>query len=137
MAEANHKRCPRCGETKPHSMYHRSNHTQDGCNSYCKPCSIVVNMEGRVRRGKKWMNEYARKRRYGITPDDYAALLAQQNHQCAICGTDKPGKQPLVVDHCHSSGKVRGLLCGQCNIGLGAFKDDPDRMQTAINYLAR
>jgi hypothetical protein len=75
------------------------------------------------------------KRRYGMSLADYDALLAHQGGVCAICG--KKSKRRLVVDHCHSLRKVRGLLCDKCNIGLGMFDDDIDRLRAAIAYLER
>ena len=80
--------------------------------------------------------------RYGLTTEDYNKLVAKQNFVCAIC------KQPetaidgatqetkvLSIDHCHNSKKVRGLLCGKCNFGLGKFNDDVKLLEAAINYL--
>ena len=65
-------------------------------------------------------------------------MLAAQGGRCAICGTDKPGgKGSFHVDHCHVGGEIRGLLCHSCNIGLGQFKDDRERIQAAIAYLER
>lgn len=74
---------------------------------------------------------------YGITPEQYAALLAAQDGLCAICRTDAwPGKGPHV-DHAHDTGRVRGILCGGCNNGLGRFADDPARLRAAAEYLER
>jgi len=83
--------------------------------------------------------------KYTLTKDQYDALLQAQGGGCAICGTDKPGNRALLlnVDHDHaccpghkSCGKcVRGLLCARCNVGLGAFSDNPDRMVAAAAYL--
>src|SRR5262245_7691379 len=75
------------------------------------------------------------KRRYGMSPLDYDALLTLQGGVCAIC--KKKPKRRLVVDHCHSRHTVRGLLCHKCNIGLGMFDDDIDRLRAAIAYLER
>src|SRR6266851_4660674 len=75
------------------------------------------------------------KRRYGMSPLDYDALLAFQGGVCAICG--RKSKCRLGVDHCHSSHKVRGLLCSKCNVGLGNYDDDTDRLRAAIAYLER
>jgi hypothetical protein len=72
-------------------------------------------------------------RRYGLTPDDYHRLLARQGGACAICRKQR-GRQP-DVDHCHSTGQVRGLLCRKCNFGLGHFEDDSGLMLAAIAYL--
>ena len=73
------------------------------------------------------------KYRYGITEEQYDQMLEKQNHTCAICN-EKP-KGNLAVDHCHTTGKVRGLLCANCNKGLGMFKEDENRMKKAMQYL--
>lgn len=73
-------------------------------------------------------------RAYGITPVEYQAILVKQHGGCAICG-EKPNKERLHVDHCHSKGHVRGLLCRKCNIGIGLFKEDPHLMIKAISYV--
>ena len=79
-------------------------------------------------------NSYARY--YGITLKEYEILLAKQNNGCAICtaSTGSNGKR-LSVDHNHQTGEVRGLLCDDCNIGLGKFKDNSSLLANAINYL--
>jgi hypothetical protein len=74
-------------------------------------------------------------RRYGISREDYAALLARQGGVCAICA--KPSKKTLCVDHCHSTGKIRGLLCRKCNFGLGCYAEDQAAMIAALAYLGR
>jgi hypothetical protein len=79
------------------------------------------------------MRVFSRKKIYGLSSDDYAALLAEQNGVCAICG--KTPKSILYVDHNHATGSVRGLLCQDCNIGLGRFKDDIVLLEAAIKYL--
>lgn len=72
------------------------------------------------------------KHRYGITLVDYNEMLVEQDSRCKICNIETTG---LVVDHCHNSGEVRGLLCGNCNKGLGLFKDSPERMERAAQYI--
>jgi hypothetical protein len=71
---------------------------------------------------------------YGIDEQEYQRLLALQSGRCAICGCVQR-YQRLSVDHCHSSGRVRGLLCVQCNRGLGRFFDSADRLRRAVAYL--
>ncbi len=73
------------------------------------------------------------KRKYGVTPDQVDKLSAKQEHKCAICGDLKP----LRIDHCHASGKVRGLLCHNCNTALGHFRDNTDTLKKAIRYVRR
>lgn len=78
--------------------------------------------------------------RYGLSPADYAALLASQGGRCAICDTTSPGRsgsKHFAIDHDHQTGRVRGLLCNGCNMALGALGDDPARLAAAIAYLAR
>lgn len=75
-------------------------------------------------------------RKRGMTPEDYAEMLASQNGGCAICG-DPPGDRRLAIDHCHTTGEVRGLLCGPCNTSLGQFKDDPRLLLEAAKYVLR
>ena len=74
--------------------------------------------------------------RYGITLDNYNEMFIKQDGKCAICGNHQSEtKTALVVDHCHSTGKVRGLLCGNCNRGIGCLKDDIENLRCAILYL--
>lgn len=77
------------------------------------------------------------KTRYGLTVKDYDDMFAAQGGICAICGTDQPGGRAgrFHVDHCHRTGRVRGLLCSKCNFGLGAFDDVAGRLENAIAYL--
>jgi hypothetical protein len=76
-------------------------------------------------------------RNYGITYEQYLQLLEKQDHKCAICGTQESDRKggDLVVDHCHSSGKVRGMLCQKCNLMLGNANDLVDTLERAIIYL--
>jgi hypothetical protein len=74
--------------------------------------------------------------RYGITLEQYDHLIASQNGRCAIC-LQGPTGQRLSIDHCHASGKVRGLLCTNCNAALGMLGDDPARLARAMTYLQR
>lgn len=76
---------------------------------------------------------------YNLTAGQMTAMLAEQGGGCAICRTTDPGGRhgAFHVDHDHATGTVRGLLCSDCNFGLGKFKDDPVSLQAAIDYLAR
>ena len=72
---------------------------------------------------------------FGLKPGEYAALLAAQGGGCKICGGHSPDGRRLHVDHCHKSGAVRGLLCKDCNVGLGSFKDSHELLAAAARYL--
>lgn len=81
-------------------------------------------------------------RKYGMTIEDYRTILVAQDGVCAVCKRPETtlirGKAiAMPVDHCHTTGKTRGLLCTQCNRGLGLFGDDPVRLQAAIGYLEK
>ena len=85
-------------------------------------------------------NRNATLRKYGLTPEDYDRMIAEQDGKCAICGkapgaTDGVDKNRLVIDHDHKTGKARALLCDFCNRGIGMFFDDPDLLTAAIAYL--
>lgn len=77
------------------------------------------------------------KTQYGMTPERYDAMLEAQGGVCAICGSAEIrgyGKR-LAIDHCHDSKRVRGILCGKCNRGIGCFDHDPERLAAAVAYL--
>jgi len=75
------------------------------------------------------------KKEYGLNKDQYFALVAKHNGRCAVCMEQPESNFSLHIDHCHDTGSVRGLLCQQCNQGIGLFKENPSLMQAAINYL--
>ena len=99
--------------------------------------------KGRVRRGTADPVAYAKvrdhrlKRLYRLTPAEFDALLATQGGRCAICGAPSEAVKGgvLEVDHCHATGRVRGLLCGPCNRGIGALGDSAERARAAASYL--
>lgn len=76
--------------------------------------------------------------KYGLTYQAYQDLLKSQDYKCAICGLSESTKgKGLSVDHCHTTGKVRGLLCTNCNLGIGSFTDDIQKLKLAISYLEK
>lgn len=74
---------------------------------------------------------------FGINADQYEAMLAEQNHVCAICNKPDICNRDLAVDHCHTTNRVRGLLCTNCNMALGKFQDDLQNLRKAIEYMER
>ena len=85
---------------------------------------------------EKIFNRYL-ERTYDITYKDYQLLSEEQGGTCAICNCKCDTGKRLAVDHCHTTGKVRGLLCARCNRGLGNFDDDLDRLQASVLYLKK
>lgn len=81
------------------------------------------------------------KRKFGITSDQYKEMLSRQNNVCAICNGIERTKanskrvQQFSVDHCHTTGKIRGLLCSPCNTAIGLFCDNVENLKSAIKYL--
>jgi hypothetical protein len=116
---------------------------------YCKRCESAYQRQHATSDGGREQHRLARSRwnesnygyflnyRYGITGDDYMEMVRQQGDRCAICGTTDPGggNGRWCVDHCHDSLKVRGLLCTSCNTGLGYYRDDPELLRAAADYL--
>jgi Recombination endonuclease VII len=124
------KRCPDCGDWKPATEFPRNRRTKDGRHPYCKPCH---NARGRESRERLYGGgrHYHLVRRYGIGAADVARLVDEQGGVCPIC--NKPS--PEHVDHDHASEEVRGVLCFNCNGGLGQFRDDVGALRNAIAYL--
>jgi len=87
----------------------------------------------------KFKHHVYRLNKYGITIEEYDNLLTKQKGKCAVCQCKPKHKckqqSYLCIDHCHKTGKVRGLLCQVCNKALGMLKDDPQLLKTALNYL--
>lgn len=136
------KRCACCGEIKPTTEFSRKNyHGRWRFYSYCKECNS--------KKFKKYYKENTEKckksnlkRKYGITPEDKEKMLENQGYKCAICGEElflfgSSKKLTAHVDHDHKTGKVRGLLCKECNTGLGKFRDNTDYLLSAISYLKK
>ena len=86
---------------------------------------------------REYERNYHLQRRYGISSEQYDEMLKRQDHKCKICGSENPkgNGNRFAVDHCHSSNRVRGLLCQECNQGLGKFNDDISLLSRAITYL--
>jgi hypothetical protein len=152
------KVCRRCKKYRLLTEFHKHRTGKNGLNSVCKTCrkiehALAYDKEAAKKRyndNKDYFNAYAKKRyherpdnwrknhlkRYDLTIEDYEKLLEKQNGKCKICGVHHTelGKK-LVVDHAHDSKKVRGLLCYNCNFGLGHFKDSEKSLELAIVYL--
>lgn len=125
------KHCPRCKTVKLLGEFPVSKNRADGRAGWCKQCYSdhrVENFE-EVRRRE-------RMKRYGISDGEYERRMEEQGGKCAICrATCVQHGETLSVDHDHSSGKVRGLLCANCNRGVGPFGDNPSLLVRAAEYL--
>lgn len=127
------KRCTKCGELKDLTEFRsRSNGNK---HSWCIVChnSYKKNTppDNRV------AHDRSLRHKYGITVEEYEAMLVSQSGACAICGGVEPSGKRLAVDHDHGTGKVRQLLCHRCNLVLGQVHDDPNILRLAAMYLER
>lgn len=126
--------CTTCKLEKPLVEFHRRSNRLSGKQTQC---SICVNARRREYRktNKEKIRAWNKKRNPGWNIDRYNQHLELQNNKCAICKTDNPGLSDWCCDHNHVTNEPRGLLCVQCNAGLGYFKDNPEYLQSAIDYL--
>lgn len=103
--------------------FHTSSRVKTGYKNTCKNCCSLQDKHTKL------------KTTYNISLDEYNSLLDAQNNECKICSISLIGKNKCVVDHCHKTNKVRGLLCHSCNRGLGLFKDRSENLIKAARYL--
>ncbi len=139
------KICKGCGEEKEETQFVKCTLTASGYRSKCKECNNKYYAKRRVEKYDK-VREYERKfhfarrlkHEYNLTEAEYNQMLSDQLHCCAICGVGQwDHKTRFAVDHCHTTGKIRGLLCTSCNLGLGKFKDNLNTLENAIDYIKR
>lgn len=151
------KVCKTCGIEKPFSEYHVATKPgykgTDGYErklaykAHCKECYRKQNLEKyhklsieerreRKKRNKcstpEWHKEWKLKTRYGLTTEDFSSMIVEQKSCCKICNQHMDNPQ---VDHSHTTGKVRGLLCRNCNTSLGLLREDPETLRNMISYI--
>lgn len=128
------KICRKCGVEKHIEDFYRQKTSSDGHGSYCKICNKAEAKKYVEREPERVARSYRKAKlryKYGLSSAEFDEMVLKQNGLCAICSEDAP----LSVDHCHSTGAVRGLLCIACNFGLGHFRDDAELLAKAIKYL--
>lgn len=151
------KRCSKCGEDKSTTDYYASQKASDKLQTWCKDCQKERGKEygpvwAKANPGKK--SKYSKKyyeqnkdmfrgksrvgrlKTYGLSVEDYEQILKDQDYSCGICGIhESEHRTRLHVDHDHTTGEVRGLLCSNCNTSLGGFMDSTSNLEKAIIYL--
>lgn len=140
--------CPDCKQNRPVKDFHSNKSRKNGYSCYCRECTSIRNRQRRsLPESPARQREAFIKWKYGISQKEYLEILENQGYKCAICGVDhqetkRPGNLKhsgesfgLCIDHCHTTGKVRGLLCNQCNRALGLFQDSSYILQKAKEYL--
>ncbi len=132
------KTCSKCRETKLLELFSKKSDTKDGKDSWCKACTC--------KNAIKWASKNPRRirdgnlqRNYGISLEKFEQIKRDQNGTCAICLTSElrysTRHHDLSVDHNHLTGKVRGLLCNNCNRAMGMLKDNFEIVLQAARYL--
>lgn len=158
------KSCSRCRAVKQSTDFYSEPRNRDGFMGICKQCideashqSYLRNKDRVNARSFEWRKKHPDKAiaavikhrtknrdrfeaarimyEYGITFQEYDALLTKQNGTCAICRLPCATGRKLCIDHDHKTGKVRGLLCRTCNSGIGLLKEDIDTLKRAVQYL--
>jgi hypothetical protein len=129
------KLCPKCGQIKEDIEFNRSSYSSSGLSSWCKDCNKEqCRKHNNSRQGQK--NALKRNlSRYNLTIEEFDRLSEAQDNLCAICSKSEEYFPRLSVDHCHETGKVRGLLCNNCNRGLGLLGDNHETLKKASEYL--
>lgn len=150
FSEGSMKKCLSCSKEKAFSEFHKSRIQKDGFSVYCKSCKKI---DGEIYRKKN--NDVIKKRRrekkeknpnidrdwwyrktYGIDIDTYNRMFIEQGGLCKCCGRHQSEfKKSLCVDHHHSTGIVRGLLCIQCNSAIGYVREDASVLRRMIDYI--
>jgi hypothetical protein len=140
--EAKPKFCGICGELKNPDDFYFNRSSTDGRHPYCKPCARIYNKAHPAGPDAKYRSDESARaaglRRFGLSIDEFEAMLADQGGKCAICRTESctTGRR-FSVDHDKITGKIRGLLCRRCNQGIGWFDHDPQILTSAATYLLK
>lgn len=130
------KQCTKCWTVKPFASFHKRPDRKLGLGAACKECRAAYSRTLNAHPDKRARNQANKLQyRYGTTPAEYVAMRDAQQGCCAICETQ--ADDTLHVDHCHESGRIRQLLCRQCNALLGNCRDNPAILHRALNYLER
>jgi hypothetical protein len=133
------KTCTRRGESKAADLFHQDRTSKDGRYSRCKACLAKnrranydrYRIKQRLAERRWWLRT-----EYGLTIEDYDALLEKQGGACAVCQAPTGAQaRRLHIDHDHETGKVRGLLCGPCNSALGLLREDPHILARMTSYI--
>lgn len=145
------KICSSCKESKSLDSFSKSKREKDAHHYYCKACCNAAAVQHYIKHKRRVINRnitwrkanlvsYKRQQKdarlrknYGISIETFESMCRAQNYECAICSR----KKMLCVDHNHTTGKVRSLLCSDCNVSLGRMAEDKNRFLNAISYLER
>ena len=128
------KTCSKCKKTLPLVRFKKDKNRKDGLSSWCKKCHSddVVKYQKRNKQATDRNKKRHQIKSYGITDKDYYKIYDKQHGECLIC---EQKFDVLCIDHCHSTGEIRGLICSKCNSGIGFLKDNAYLAAKAFVYL--
>lgn len=140
------KVCGCCNVYRPYSEFYPAPKRKDGFRSDCKGCTKAKVKDWQSKnkdKCKSWYLGYRDTRylrKYGVTYVEFLQLAKEQDNKCKICQNplvfgEPRTKKAAALDHCHATGKVRGILCNVCNTSLGGFQDSPELLRVAAKYL--
>lgn len=131
------KTCSKCEQAKPLDEFHVHPHGKHKRQSRCKACQCAYTKDwykADPARARDVAKRSKIRIKYGVEVEELDAMFERQGRKCAICR--KPvAEKDRHTDHCHKTGKLRGILCITCNVGIGQLGDDPDVLRAAIKYL--
>jgi hypothetical protein len=147
MESITEKACSRCKKVLPVSEFYPHRRMKHGLQSQCRVCAqqwARDHPEYIKEKGRKWRadnptysTDWQRRKNFGVSSEAVSDMLLEQNGLCAGCGRKfGPGLREYV-DHCHKTGKIRGLLCNGCNVSLGRLRDDPETLRRLADYVTR
>ena len=128
------RKCNKCNEILPVTDFHIKADKNTNHYRFNSPCKFCANLN----RNKNYYKAHRLKIKYNLSQEEYDLKLKEQNYSCAICDIHKDDySKEFSVDHCHKTGKVRSLLCTQCNSGIGFFRENITVMKKAIQYIKK
>lgn len=131
------KKCTKCGVEKPLSEFHKHKSGKNGIRAQCKNCRYPPRKKKTPEETKHYIKSTAFERRWGFPIEHFNTMLEKQKHKCLICNKIFENSKKSHLDHCHTTGIIRGILCTNCNIGLGHFRDNIDLLKSAVKYLKK
>ena len=133
------KKCCKC-KTETHiTKFYKNRCKKDGLDTLCKVCRNIATALTTKNKPNEQKARHLKSRlkiEYGITPEDFNRMLLEQDNKCASCGkTTEENVKRLCVDHDHITGRVRALLCDDCNVALGRLNDNADKAKAILAYI--
>lgn len=128
------KTCTKCHVEKELTEFCVDKRQRMGRRPECSACTYAQRHDYNMTRGKSVKKATHLRTNYGMTLEHYEWLLDAQGGCCASCGRPNPGQRSLHVDHCHTTGKIRGLLCHHCNTAYGLLQESEELISRLLDY---